>query len=403
MFSKIFGKNAPKNVSAPDKKSSNEQFSNVDIEAVIKDSFSKYISNNFPKGILEVCQQLTFTHHSIQETNPENNRDNNQNSKVIVELVMPFVCQGELDLVATTLSDNLSCSVAINVNLAIKPVRQFTLNNESNQSQSKIANIIAVASGKGGVGKSTTTVNLAYALMSEGARVGILDADIYGPSIPSMLGVKNEKPSSSDGKLMTPLMAAGLSAMSIGFLVNESDATVWRGPMASSAFSQLLNETDWPELDYLLIDMPPGTGDIQLTLAQKVPVAAAVVVTTPQDIALIDAVKGIAMFDKVNVPVLGIIENMSYHLCENCGHQSHIFGESGGAHMAEDYETQLLGQLPLDIAIRQDADLGKSEIIENSTGEIANHYRKIARNISAQLFLQCDTASPLTANVVINA
>jgi ATP-binding protein involved in chromosome partitioning len=214
-----------------------------------------------------------------------------------------------------------------------------------------------------------------------------------------MLGLKDAKPSSSDGKLMTPINANGLYAMSIGFLVNEADATVWRGPMASGAFNQLLNETDWPALDYLLIDMPPGTGDIQLTLAQKVPVAAAVIVTTPQDIALIDAAKGIAMFDKVKVPVLGIVENMSYHLCENCGHQSYIFGESGGNHMAKDHETHLLGQLPLDIAIRQDADFGESDIIENSAGEIANHYRKIARNMSAQLFLQCDTASPITATI----
>jgi ATP-binding protein involved in chromosome partitioning len=220
-----------------------------------------------------------------------------------------------------------------------------------------------------------------------------------------MLGLKDEKPSSTDGKLMTPLYAKtikgakGLSTMSIGFLVNEADATVWRGPMASTAFNQLLNETDWPELDYLLIDMPPGTGDIQLTLAQKVPVAAAVIVTTPQDIALIDAVKGIAMFDKVKVPVLGIVENMSHHLCENCGHQSHIFGEAGGKHMAEDQEIPLLGQLPLDITIRQDADFGESDIIKNSAGEIANHYRKIARNVSAQLFLQCDNASPLTATI----
>ena len=390
MFSKVFGKKSPEKVITDDKKPNAEQLKSAEIETVIKDSLDNYTSSNFPKGVLTICQAFTFTHDK-------------KANKVEVELLMPFVCQGELDLVAATLSDDLGYSVSINIKLAIKPVRQFSLANEENKTRSKVANIIAVASGKGGVGKSTTTVNLAYALMSEGARVGVLDADIYGPSIPAMLGLKDEKPSSSDGKLMTPLTAHGLSAMSIGFLVNESDATVWRGPMASSAFSQLLNETDWPELDYLLIDMPPGTGDIQLTLAQKVPVAAAVVVTTPQDIALIDAVKGIAMFDKVNVPVLGIIENMSYHLCENCGHQSHIFGESGGAHMAEDYETQLLGQLPLDISIRQDADLGKSEIIENTSGEIANHYRKIARNISAQLFLQCDTASPLTADVVINA
>ncbi|TWX64529.1 iron-sulfur cluster carrier protein ApbC [Colwellia demingiae] len=390
MFGKIFSKKTPKT----DVKSNGEALNSSEIEQFIKDTLSHYISDNFPQGVLAVCQELSIT----------------QNKKITINLIMPFVCQGELDLLAQTLSENLACTVRIKIALAIKPVRQFSLGNDKNKAdqdkagqegtvQGKVANIIAIASGKGGVGKSTTTVNLAYALMCEGARVGILDADIYGPSIPSMLGLKNEKPSSSDGKLMTPLDAKGLSAMSIGFLVDEADATVWRGPMASSAFNQLLNETDWPELDYLLIDMPPGTGDIQLTLAQKVPVAAAVIVTTPQDIALIDAVKGIAMFDKVKVPVLGIVENMSYHLCENCGHQSHIFGEAGGEHMAHDHETKLLGQLPLDIAIRQDADFGESDIIENSAGEIANHYRKIARNISAQLFLQCDIASPLTATI----
>ena len=392
MFGKIFSKKTPKT----DVKSNGEALNASEIEQFIKDTLSHYISDNFPQGVLAVCQQLTIT------------QSNKLNKKITVNLIMPFVCQGELDLVAQTLSENLERPVKIEIALAIKPVRQFSLGNDKNKAeqdsiQGKVANIIAIASGKGGVGKSTTTVNLAYALMCEGARVGILDADIYGPSIPSMLGLKNEKPSSSDGKLMTPLDAKGLSAMSIGFLVDEADATVWRGPMASSAFNQLLNETDWPELDYLLIDMPPGTGDIQLTLAQKVPVAAAVIVTTPQDIALIDAVKGIAMFDKVKVPVLGIVENMSYHLCENCGHQSHIFGEAGGEHMAQDHETKLLGQLPLDIAIRQDADFGESDIIENSAGEIANHYRKIARNISAQLFLQCDTASPLTATVAHKA
>jgi len=388
MFSKKFGNIFSKKTSNPIENLTDESLNTSENEQIIKESLTHYISDSFPKGVLAFCQNFTF----IQK--------NDKN--IIIELVMPFVCQGELDVVAETLSDNLAISVIIKVTLVIKPVRQFSLG-KINKGQSKVANIIAIASGKGGVGKSTTTVNLAYALMSEGARVGILDADIYGPSIPSMLGVKSAKPNSSDGKLMIPIDAKGLCAMSIGFLVDEADATVWRGPMASSAFNQLLNETDWPELDYLLIDMPPGTGDIQLTLAQKVPVAAAVVVTTPQDIALIDAAKGIAMFDKVKVPVLGIVENMSYHVCENCGHESHIFGESGGKHMAEDYETHLLGQLPLDITIRRDADLGESDIIENSAGEIANHYRKIARNISAQLFLQCDTASPLNATIAIKS
>lgn len=382
MFGKFFSKKSDETID----KTTSFSMKDTDISLLIKETLTQYTSESFPKGVLAVAKYF-----SIEEQ-----------ESIVIKLIMPFVCQGELDVIAQTLSESLGTTVSFDIELDIKAVRQFSLGNEKAQTgQGQVANIIAIASGKGGVGKSTTTVNLAYALMSEGAKVGILDADIYGPSIPAMLGLKNEKPTSSDGKLMTPLNANGLSAMSIGFLVDEADATVWRGPMASSAFNQLLNETAWPELDYLLIDMPPGTGDIQLTLAQKVPVAAAVIVTTPQDIALIDAVKGIAMFDKVKVPVLGIVENMSYHLCENCGHQTHIFGQAGGQDMAEDHETKLLGQLPLDIAIRQDADLGESDIIKNSTGEIANHYRKIARNISAQLFLQCDNASPLTANIEI--
>jgi ATP-binding protein involved in chromosome partitioning len=346
---------------------------------VIEETLTTYQSINFPQGVLAVC-----THFEV---------NTKKSNKILVELTMPFPCQGELDILAVTLSNSFAQQVDFKITLAINAVRSSALNG------GKVKNIIAIASGKGGVGKSTTAVNIAYALIAEGAKVGILDADIYGPSIPTLLGLKNAKPSSKDGKLMIPLEAYGLHAMSIGFLVDEGDATVWRGPMASGAFNQLLNETAWPELDYLLIDMPPGTGDIQLTLAQKVPVAAAVIVTTPQDIALIDAEKGIAMFDKVQVPVLGIIENMSYHLCENCGHKSHVFGEAGGEKMAKSKKTQLLGQLPLDINIRQDADFGESDIIENSTGDIASLYRRIARNITGQLFLQLDNASPLTATV----
>lgn len=346
---------------------------------VIEETLTTYQSINFPQGVLAVC-----THFEV---------NTKKSNKILVELTMPFPCQGELDILAVTLSNSFAQQVDFKITLAINAVRSSALNG------GKVKNIIAIASGKGGVGKSTTAVNIAYALIAEGAKVGILDADIYGPSIPTLLGLKNAKPSSKDGKLMIPLEAHGLHAMSIGFLVDEGDATVWRGPMASGAFNQLLNETAWPELDYLLIDMPPGTGDIQLTLAQKVPVAAAVIVTTPQDIALIDAEKGIAMFDKVQVPVLGIIENMSYHLCENCGHKSHVFGEAGGEKMAKSKKTQLLGQLPLDINIRQDADFGESDIIENSTGDIASLYRRIARNITGQLFLQLDNASPLTATV----
>jgi ATP-binding protein involved in chromosome partitioning len=385
MFGNFFSKGQSKQ---PD-----EPLTSSEIAQLISDTLAGYVSTNFPQGVLSVC--LNSNKQSVIEQVSVTRKND-----IVVKLTMPFPCQGELDEIALSLSQIIGHKVSILVSLNVKAVRRFSLiSNADKLGQGNVANIIAVASGKGGVGKSTTTVNLAYALIAEGAKVGILDADIYGPSIPTMLGLKNDKPSSIDGKLMTPLEAKGLHAMSIGFLVDPADATVWRGPMASGAFNQLLTETSWPELDYLLIDMPPGTGDIQLTLAQKVPVAAAVIVTTPQDIALVDAVKGIAMFDKVKVPVLGVIENMSYHICDKCGHQSHIFGEAGGQQMAKESDTQLLGQLPLDIAIRQDADFGQSDIIENSAGEIASHYRKIARNIAGQLFLQCDNASPLTATV----
>jgi ATP-binding protein involved in chromosome partitioning len=377
-------------------KQSDEPLTSSEISQLINDTLTGYVSTNFPQGVLSVCLDSNLGQDSEQKINVSQNN-------IIIRLLMPFPCQGELDEIAQNLSQIIHKSISIDVTLKVSSVRSFSLTKDKERlGQGNVANIIAIASGKGGVGKSTTTVNLAYALIAEGAKVGILDADIYGPSIPTMLGLKNEKPSSVDGKLMTPLEANGLHAMSIGFLVDPADATVWRGPMASGAFNQLLTETSWPDLDYLLIDMPPGTGDIQLTLAQKVPVAAAVIVTTPQDIALVDAVKGIAMFDKVKVPVLGIVENMSYHICDNCGHQSHIFGEAGGEQMAKESDTHLLGQLPLDITIRQDADFGQSDIIENSAGEIASHYRKIARNIAGQLFLQCDNASPLTATVELS-
>jgi ATP-binding protein involved in chromosome partitioning len=388
MFGKFFAKKtSPKEQDTRQitANSSASDLTTAEKTQMITETLKDYRSDNFPCGVIAVS-----SHFKIDS-------DSNQTNAIIVELILPFPCQGELDEIATTLTDTLKQAVEFHVQLNVRSVRNFSLGG----SESNIKNILAVASGKGGVGKSTTTVNLAYALIAEGAKVGILDADIYGPSIPTLLGLKDAKPSSADGKLMNPLSAHGLNAMSIGFLVNENDATVWRGPMASGAFNQLLTETAWPELDYLLIDMPPGTGDIQLTLAQKVPVAAAVVITTPQDMALIDAAKGIAMFDKVKVPVLGIIENMSYHLCENCGHKSHIFGEAGGMQMAESKHTTLLGQLPLDMNIRQDADFGQSDIIVNSTGDIAQLYRKIARNIVGQLFLQLDNTSPLTPTVEI--
>jgi ATP-binding protein involved in chromosome partitioning len=247
-----------------------------------------------------------------------------------------------------------------------------------------IKNIIAIASGKGGVGKSTTAVNLALALAAEGASVGVLDADIYGPSQPMMLGIAG-RPESKDGKRIEPMEGHGLQASSIGFLIDVDTPMVWRGPMVTQALEQLLKDTNWRDLDYLVVDLPPGTGDIQLTLAQKVPVTGAIIVTTPQDIALIDARKGLKMFEKVGIPILGIVENMSFHVCPKCGHESHIFGTGGAERMAKDYGTELLGQLPLDESIRSQADSGKPTVVSDPDGPLAAIYRKIARRAAVKI------------------
>jgi ATP-binding protein involved in chromosome partitioning len=244
-----------------------------------------------------------------------------------------------------------------------------------------VKNIIAVASGKGGVGKSTTAANLALALAAEGAAVGLLDADIYGPSQPMMLGIEG-RPESEDGKTMEPLENHGVQVMSIGFLVDQDEAMIWRGPMATQALEQLLRQTNWKDLDYLIVDMPPGTGDIQLTLSQRVPMTGAVIVTTPQDIALLDAKKGIKMFEKVGVPILGIVENMAVHICSNCGHVEHIFGSEGGKKMAEQYQMDYLGALPLDINIRLQADSGKPTVVADPDGEVAGIYKAVARQVA---------------------
>ena len=244
-----------------------------------------------------------------------------------------------------------------------------------------VKNIIAVASGKGGVGKSTTAANLALALAAEGAAVGLLDADIYGPSQPMMLGI-SRRPESEDGKTMEPLENHGVQVMSIGFLVDQDEAMIWRGPMATQALEQLLRQTNWKDLDYLIVDMPPGTGDIQLTLSQRVPMTGAVIVTTPQDIALLDARKGIKMFEKVGVPILGIVENMAVHVCSNCGHVEHIFGAEGGKKMAEQYQMPYLGALPLDINIRLQADSGKPTVVADPDGEVAGLYKAVARQVA---------------------
>ncbi|MDD1630874.1 MAG: iron-sulfur cluster carrier protein ApbC [Methylococcaceae bacterium] len=266
--------------------------------------------------------------------------------------------------------------------------------------QPNIKNIIAVASGKGGVGKSTTAVNLALALAAEGATVGILDADIYGPSIPTMLGLSGY-PESVDNKTMTPKMAYGVQTMSIGYLIDADQPMIWRGPIATNTLQQLLRDTNWVDVDYLIIDLPPGTGDIQLTLAQQIPVSGAIIVTTPQDIALIDAQRGLGMFAKVNVPVLGIVENMSMHICSACGHEEAIFGEGGGIAMARKNKVDLLGSLPLDIHIRKYADSGKPTVVAEPDGRVAQIYKEIARKTAAKLALKTKDFSTRFPNIVV--
>ena len=260
-------------------------------------------------------------------------------------------------------------------------------------------NIVAVGSGKGGVGKSTVAVNLALALAADGARVGILDADIYGPSVPLMLGLSG-RPDSPDGKTIEPMRAHGVEAMSIGLLVDQDTPMIWRGPMATSALTQLLTETRWGDLDYLILDLPPGTGDIQLTMAQKIPVAGAVVVTTPQDVATLDARKALKMFEKVEVPVLGLVENMAVHVCSNCGHTEHVFGEGGGRRMASQYGVPLLGSLPLEIAVREQGDAGIPVVAAKAESIAAQAFRAAARALAIRLAMRPKAATPIAASLM---
>ncbi len=264
-----------------------------------------------------------------------------------------------------------------------------------------VKNIVAVASGKGGVGKSTTAVNLALALAAEGASVGVLDADIYGPSQPIMLGITG-RPESKDGKTLEPMMGHGIQAISIGFLIDIDTPMVWRGPMVTQALEQLLKDTRWRDVDYLIVDMPPGTGDIQLTLAQKVPVTGAVIVTTPQDVALIDARKGFKMFEKVGIPILGVVENMSTHICSKCGHEEHIFGQGGAERMCNEYGTELLGSLPLDIEIREHADSGKPTVVADPDGRTAEIYRAIGRRLAVKIAESAKDMTSKFPNIVVS-
>ncbi len=303
-----------------------------------------------------------------------------------VELVLGFPCGDYVGELKAALQNHLGpllggvrLDLSLRANITAHAV-QRTLKPLEN-----VKNIVAVASGKGGVGKSTTAANLALAWAAQGAKVGLLDADIYGPSQPLMMGLAGAKPVSADGKHLTPLRAHGVEVMSIGFMIDQEQPMAWRGPMVTQALTQLLGDTNWGELDYLVVDMPPGTGDIQLTLAQRVPVSGAVIVTTPQDIALLDARKGLKMFEKVEVRVLGVVENMSIHVCSQCGHVEHVFGSGGGSRMAAQYGVQLLGELPLDIRIREDADGGTPTVVSEPESTRAKAYFQMARRTAARL------------------
>ncbi|MHB1585801.1 MAG: iron-sulfur cluster carrier protein ApbC [Acidiferrobacteraceae bacterium] len=321
--------------------------------------------------------------------------------RVVVQVVLGYPAKGAIAAQAEKLRDKIlkisgvkSADVQIESKIVSHGVQKGV------KQIPGVKNVIAVASGKGGVGKSTTAVNLALALSAEGASVGILDADIYGPSQPRMLGTR-AKPESKDGKSMEPVVSYHLQSMSIGYLIDEETPMIWRGPMVTQALEQLLKDTNWKDIDYLIVDLPPGTGDTQLTLAQRVPVTGAVIVTTPQDIALLDARKGLKMFEKVEIPVLGIIENMSTHICSKCGHEEHIFGAGGGLRMAEQYEVDFLGSLPLDIRIRVDSDDGRPTVVADPEGRLAQIYREIARRVSAKLSLTRKDFSSKFPNIVI--
>lgn len=325
---------------------------------------------------------------------------NIDNDAVTISIQLAYPAEGSKQVLTESIKNALAgygisdCTVDISSNIVSHSVQKGVplLKN--------VKNTIAVASGKGGVGKSTTSINLALALQAEGAKVGILDADIYGPSQPRMLGLKG-KPDSEDGKTVEPKVSYGIQSMSIGYLIEEDTPMIWRGPMVTGALEQLLNDTNWQDLDYLIIDLPPGTGDIQLTLCQKIPVSGAVIVTTPQDIALLDAKKALKMFEKVSVPVLGIIENMSTHICSQCGHEEHIFGSGGGDQMAKQYGVDLLGSLPLDIQIREGVDNGKPTVAIEPDSDITKNYRNIARRTAAKLAQQSKDYSSKFPKIVI--
>ena len=310
-----------------------------------------------------------------------------QGDKVSIDIHLPYpsdFLKGGTEEILKVMVGNVDGVESVDINISWEVSAHKSQNTV--EAISKVKNIIAVASGKGGVGKSTTSVNLAISLAKDGAKVGLLDADIYGPSQGLLMGVaEGTRPATIDNKWFVPVEAHGVKTMSMAYLTTDDTPMVWRGPMVSGALMQILTQTAWGELDYLIIDMPPGTGDIQLTLSQKFPVAGSVIVTTPQDIALLDAKKGIEMFRKVNIPVLGIIENMSIHICSNCGHAEHIFGEDGGQKIADQYDTQLLGSLPLSKFIREQSDAGVPVVVEQENSDVALMYRNLARTVAVAL------------------
>jgi len=323
--------------------------------------------------------------------------------KVAVEIQLGYPAAGVQEEIAQAVNDAIK-PIAGDREVAVEVSWEIVANEAQKgvENLATVKNVIAVASGKGGVGKSTTAVNLALALAAEGARVGILDADIYGPSQSIMLGIEQGKrPEVKGEQFWMPITAYGLQSMSMGYLVDENTAMVWRGPMAGSALQQMINQTLWHDLDYLVVDMPPGTGDVQLTLSQKVPVAGALIVTTPQDIALLDAKKGIEMFRKVEIPVLGVVENMSVHVCSACGHVEHLFGSGGGEAIAKQYDTRLLGQLPLNLSIREQADSGHPTVAAEPDGDIAAIYRDLARKLGAELDRQNREKAMKKPNIVM--
>jgi len=321
---------------------------------------------------------------------------------IALDIELGYPAKSQVDLIRRMVVDALKAIPGVgNVSVGVTTKIVAHLVQRGLKPLPGVKNIIAIASGKGGVGKSTTAVNLALALAQEGAVVGLLDADIYGPSQPQMLGLAGQKPDSQDGTSIEPLLAHGLQAMSIGFMIDVDSPMVWRGPMVTQALEQLLKQTNWHDVDYLIVDMPPGTGDTQLTLAQKVPVTGAVIVTTPQDIALIDARKGLKMFEKVGIPILGLVENMTLHICSHCGHEERIFGQGGGEQICRDYGSELLGALPLEIGIREMTDAGQPTVVGAPDSRAAEIYRAIARRLAIKVAERARDMSAKFPNIIV--